>query len=77
MGVVRKSTLSIGAFGQVYKGKWEEKQVAVKKFCPITPPVFLIPSDTIHCLTLNNLQDHITGHFKVNKNGTYFCHNIH
>ena len=41
--VVPESILGGGAFGHVYKGKWNEKHVAVKKFHPVTPPVFLIP----------------------------------
>ena len=28
-----------GAFGQVFTGTWEKKQVAVKKFCHVKPPV--------------------------------------
>jgi hypothetical protein len=51
--------LSRVAFGQVYKGKWEEKQIAVKKFSPVAPPVYLIPSDIIRYLTLDYLQDDI------------------
>ena len=65
--IFRGSILGDGAFGHVYKGKWKEKYVAVKKFRPVTPPVFLIPSNTIRCLTLNNLQEHIEGPYKVNK----------
>ena len=65
--IFRGSILGDGAFGHVYKGEWKEKHVAVKKFLPVTPPVFLIPSDTIRCLTLDNLQEHIEGPYKVNK----------
>ena len=64
--IFRGSILGDGAFSHVYKGKWKENYVAVKKFRPVTPPVFLIPSDTIRCLTLNNLQEHIGGFYKVN-----------
>ncbi|KAF8484123.1 kinase-like domain-containing protein [Russula emetica] len=56
--------LGEGTFGNVYKVEWKGKQVAVKMFRPVSPPVFLIPSDTIRWLTLNNLQDHIKGSFK-------------
>jgi hypothetical protein len=38
--VVRGSALGGGGFSHVYKGRWKEKQVAVKKFHPILPPVF-------------------------------------
>jgi hypothetical protein len=65
--VKRETTLGEGAFSNVYKGKWKGEQVAVKRFRPVRPPVFLIPSDTIRWLTLNNLQDHIKGSFKVNR----------
>ena len=45
-----------GAFGRVYKGTWKGQQVAVKKFCPVEPPVLLISSDTVtHYLALTNL----------------------
>jgi hypothetical protein len=67
MDVVRESAFDGGAFSHVYKGRWKGKQVAVKKFRAVKPPVFLIPSDTIRCLNLNNLQEHIEGRFKVNK----------
>jgi hypothetical protein len=84
--VIRETsgTLGEGSFSNVYKGVWKKKQVAVKRFRPVSPPVFLIPSDTtsIRCLTLNNLQNDIGGTFKVIEtdctyNVTYFCHNIH
>jgi predicted unusual protein kinase regulating ubiquinone biosynthesis (AarF/ABC1/UbiB family) len=39
--VVRGSIIGGGGFSQVYKGTWKEKQVAVKKFHPILPPVIL------------------------------------
>ncbi|KAF8497871.1 kinase-like domain-containing protein [Russula emetica] len=54
--VTREYALGSGGFSHVYKGRWKEKQVAVKKFHPILPPVFLISSDIIRCLTPDNLQ---------------------
>ena len=45
--VVRESALEDGAFGHIYEGRWKERQVVVKTFGPVTPPVFLIPSDSI------------------------------
>jgi hypothetical protein len=72
--VVRGSALGGGGFSQVYKGRWKEKQVAVKKFRPILPPVFLISSDIIRCLTPDNLQ---ATDERSKVNSTYFCHNIH
>ena len=65
--VVRESVLGDGASSHVYKGKWEETPVAVKKFRPVTPPVFLTLCDVIRCLTLNNVKEHIEGLYKVNK----------
>ncbi|KAF8497860.1 kinase-like domain-containing protein [Russula emetica] len=62
--VKRETTLGEGEFSIVYKGEWKGKEVAVKTFRPVRPPVFLIPSDTIRWLTLNNLQDQIKGSFK-------------
>ena len=47
--VYRGSILGDGAFGHVYKGKWKERQVAVKKFRPVTPPVYSIPSNIFRC----------------------------
>ena len=45
-GVVREpGAFGDGASSYVYKGKWKEKQVIVKKLRYMTPPVFLIPSD--------------------------------
>lgn len=73
-----KSASDCDTFALIYKGVWKEKQVRVKKFydfsnyCvePLVSLVFLIPSDIIHYLTLNNLQNHIKRHYKdymVNK----------
>lgn len=47
-----------GAFGRVYKGTWKGQQVAVKKFRPVEPPVFLISSDAMtRCLALTNITE--------------------
>jgi hypothetical protein len=47
-----KSAPDYDTFALIYKGEWKEKQVRVKKFRHVEPPVFLILSDTLHCLTL-------------------------
>jgi hypothetical protein len=75
--VKRGPTLGDGSFSNVCKGMWNGKEVAVKRFHSVVPPVLLIPSDALHCLTLNNLQHHIEGSFKVKTNCACFCHNIH
>ena len=64
--VVRESPLDNEEFGDVYVGKWKEKQVAMKMIRLVKSPVFMIPSDTIRYLTLNNLQEHIGWPYKVN-----------
>ena len=44
-GVVRDpGAFGDGASSHVYKGKWKDKQVIVKKLHYVTPPVFSIPS---------------------------------
>ena len=64
--IMHETLFGDGIYGHVYEGNWKGKYVAVKKFRLVTPPVFLIPSDTIRWLTLNNLQEHIEGLYKVN-----------
>ena len=64
--VVRESALDDGAFGHIYEGSWKGERVVVKTFGPVTPPVFLIPSESLRCLT-NNLQEVTEGQFKVIK----------
>jgi hypothetical protein len=75
--VQHEHTLGKGSFSNVYKGVWKGNEVAVKRIHPAEPPVFLIPSDPIRCLTLTNLQDHIEGTFKVNRMHLFHNRDIH
>ena len=69
------SIVGNGEFGNVYKGNWKGGLIAVKKFRPVTPPVFLIPN-RIRCLILNNLQEHIEGLYRVNKWHLFLSHHL-